>query len=99
MRKTVGEILKEFDKNPSNEDPVILIDAVKLIRNMYEDGSFPLDAADSAVEKIKEQFIAYDVDKVIEQINEKDNKSAIVSNAFIWKDNAIEIVNAGGISE
>lgn len=55
MNKTVGDILREFDNNPTKEDPVILIDAVKLIKHMYEDGRFSLFVADSAYSAIEKQ--------------------------------------------
>lgn len=67
ISNTVGEILKGQDKNPSKEDPVILIDAVKLIKEMYEDGAFPLEMADVLMERICNQPTAYNVDKVVEE--------------------------------
>lgn len=105
MNKTVGEVLKEFDKNPSKDDPVILIDAVKLIKDMYEDGAFLLEIANKAMEKINVQPIAYDVDNVEKKMKEfrnaipYDSKDAYFRGVFQGANSCVEILKAGGVNE
>ena len=109
MSKTVKEILKEYEQQKGmGKEPVILINAVKLIRDMYEDVEFPLDVADKAYEKIEKQHIGYDVNNVCKQLKEWGVKRRMpiangtlgyVDYEVINSDKAIELVNAGGISK
>ena len=110
ISNTVGEILKGQDKNPSKEDPVILIDAVKLIKEMYEDGAFPLEMADVLMERICNQPTAYNVDKVVEQIvtlhveghcPSEDDDECILNKTCndCFEERVKNIVKAGGVNE
>ena len=80
-----------------------LIDAddfEKFIKEKYKDGESTDDIKDQMLFDLSYQPTAYDVDKVIEQLESLSNAEAdyyyASSNDVIDRDDAIEIVKGGG---
>ena len=81
-----------------------LIDAddfEKFIKEKYKDGESTDDIKDQMLFDLSYQPTAYDVDKVIEQLESLSNAEAdyyyASSNDVIDRDDAIEIVKGGGV--
>lgn len=82
-----------------------LIDADKIIDKLKEytrtnNGEFN-GACRSIIEVIEQQPTAYDVDKVVEQLKALDNAEVdyYSSNDVIDREDAIDIVEKGGLDE
>lgn len=82
--------LAELKKQPQGD----LISREALIKAMYEDGAFPLSVADKALEKIEAAPTAYDVEKVVEQMDRKSFEAA--GFIVVERKEAIDIVRNGG---